>query len=92
MNLPHSFETFRRPSSFSVGQWEQKEPDCFNSIVSIRKYRITIEEIPESKDVLIERLRKLWRENDNHHHYGPLRAEAVQLGIVLTMSDQRRGK
>jgi hypothetical protein len=37
-------------------------PSVFNGILSIRRYRVTVEIVPEDDDVLRARLRKLWRE------------------------------
>lgn len=88
---PSVFETFREFGSWERGRVEQNEPSCFNGKVSIRKYRITVEEVDEPKEVLEARLRKLWRECDNHHHWRPLHAEAEKLGITLT-HEERNGR
>ena len=53
---------------------------------------MTVEEIEEPKEVLIERLRKLWSECDNHHHWGPLKATAAELGIELDLKEFRTGR
>jgi len=87
MKLPHSFETFRKPGAYAESQLKDSEPSCFNGGVSVRRYRVTFEEIEEPKDALIQRLRKLWAECDNHHHWGPLQAEAAKLGITLSHDD-----
>lgn len=93
MKLPtstgYSFETFRRIGTWQLQQLEASEPSCFNGEVAIRKYRITVEEVDEPKAVLEQRLRKLWRECDNHHHWAPLQAVAAKLGITL-LHDERR--
>lgn len=85
--FPRSFETFNRPGEWEQQRMESKEPYCFNGSVGIRKYRVTFEEVDEPKDLLVARLRKLWSECDNHHHWWPLRAEAAALGIELQISD-----
>lgn len=77
------FETFRRMGTYDQMQLCEKEPSCFNGQVNIRKYRVTVETIDESKEVLAERLLKLWRECDNHHHWLPLQTVAKDLGIEL---------
>jgi len=82
-------ETFQPVDSWREEQLTRKEPWCFNMGVGIRKYRITIEEVEEPKEVLEARLRKLWRECDNHHHWQPLQAVAKQIGIVLTHAERR---
>lgn len=82
-----TFETFRKLGSFEIDRMTEKEPSCFNRIVAIRKYRVTIEEVQESDEVLIARLRKLWAETKNHHSWDVLQAEAKRLGIILKHSD-----
>jgi hypothetical protein len=62
-------------------------PDCFNGVVRLRRYRITVEPIDESNDVLAERLRQLWRATSNHHHYDVLKREAKSLGIELAHNE-----
>lgn len=57
----------------------QKEPSCFNGVVRVKKYRITIEEIDEPIEVVTTRLEKLWVESDNHHDYKPLQKVAKEL-------------
>lgn len=85
--FPKIIETFRRP-----GQWELRtltlaEPSCWNGDVAVERYRVTIEKIEEPKEVIAERLRKLWRECDNHHHHYPLRAVAERLDIELELRE-----
>ena len=58
-------------------------PSSFNGIVSIRKFRVTIEKIDESVEVLSERLLDLWRHCDNHHERWPLDTAAKRLGVEL---------
>lgn len=77
------FSTFRRLGSFEVGNLQHKEPSCFNGIVAIRSYVVTVNLVEEPVEVLQERLLKLWRECDNMHHYGPLQAAAAKLNYVL---------
>lgn len=79
--FPLVFETFRKLGNYERGSLQAESPSCFNCIVSIRKYRITVEVIDEPKEVLIERLKHLWDNCDNHHHVGPLKAVGKELGI-----------
>lgn len=67
-------------------------PYCINGEVSLRRYRVTAELIEEPREVLIERLQKLWRECDNHHHWGPLKNAAGKLGITLSMDEVGKGR
>lgn len=63
---------------------------CFNGIVAVRKYRVTIEEVEEPVEVVAERLRKLWRESDNHHHTHPLLSAAKKIGVELDFREHGR--
>ena len=78
-----SFETFRKIGSYEQSNLMEKEPSAFNGWVRIVKYKVTVEPIEESKEVLIDRLQKLWDECDNSHHWQPLQAVAKQLGYEL---------
>ena len=60
-----------------------KEPSRFNGIVSFRRWKITVEPVEESRDVLVERLTKLYRECDNIHHRAPLHRAAAEIGWNL---------
>lgn len=82
-----TFETFRKPGSYTIAEMKRDEPTCFNSDVFVVKYRITIEKIEEPKEVYEERLTKLWRECDNHHHYYPIMGTAKKMGIELNAED-----
>ena len=76
-------ETFREISGYDLIGFTQDKSSCFNGIVRIEKYKITIEKIEESKEVYKERLQKLWDECDNIHHWTPMREKAKQLGVVI---------
>ena len=80
---PIVFETFRRLGDYEKYQFTTSDPYCWNGEVSIRKYRVTIEEIKEPHAVLVSRLQKLWEDCDNHHHWEPLSAVAASLGVTL---------
>ena len=83
------FETFRKPGLWTLREMTQDQPTCFNGVVSIRKYRVTVEEIEEPKEVLEARLRELWAECDNHHYWAPLERAAKALGIELSHDERR---
>ena len=78
-----TFETFNELKGYTISQLTKKEPSCFNGMVDIEKYKVTIEKIEESKEVYRERLQKMWDECDNHHNWNPLKAKAEQMGIEL---------
>ncbi len=58
---------------------------CFNGMCRIRNYRVTVEEIKEPKEVLVNRLRELWLDKNNSHssNRDAMRKEAKILGIDL---------
>lgn len=87
-------ETFMSPSYMMLKNLKQKEPSCFNGLVRVRRYRITIEEIPESKEVIEERLEKLWVESDNSHHMKPLNSVASSMKYKFkgTWASKRKEK
>lgn len=78
-----SFDTFRKIGIYEQSNLLKSEPSCFNGDVSIRKYKVTIEPIEESNEILGERLQKLWDECDNSHHWKPIREMAKQIGYEL---------
>ena len=80
---PIVIETFKPVSSYVVGQLKQDSPSCFNGIVEVRRYRITIEPIEEPTEIIGQRLQQLWDACDNHHHAGPLHAAAKAIGWDL---------
>jgi len=84
------FETFRKIDNYTINTLTQEEPTCFNGSVSVVKYRVTIEVIEEPVEVLQERVRKLWRECDNWHHWSPLKNEAKKLGFELDRNELGR--
>lgn len=87
---PRSIETYQDPR-WSVER-VQLEPSCFNGIVRIDRYRITIEKIEEPFEVLRDRLIKLWRDTEyNSHYWDPMRKCADQIGMSreeLKLSEQ----
>jgi hypothetical protein len=80
---PVSFETFKAPSFYALHAMKQDEPSCFNSVVNVRRYRITIERIEEPDEIIRERVQKLWDHGDNHHHWNALRAAGKHVGLDL---------
>ena len=84
------FETFRDIGAFEVHGMKQGEPSCFNGMVRVTKFRVTIEEVPEDDEVIRERLRKMYAECTNHHHMRPLMAMAKKYGLDLTANAELR--
>lgn len=90
--FPRVYETIGLPY-IDVRQFEgNQEPTCFNGIVRIQKYRITVEKVEEPVEVIHERLRKLWRESDNYHHYDPIKSAAREWGLELDPSEHGRSR
>lgn len=81
-----SFETFRKFDGYFVNMCTQEEPSCFNGMLEVRKYKITIEPVEEPVGVIAERIQKLWDFCDNSHHWQLLEAAAKQwfFGIKQT--------
>ena len=80
---PIVFETYRQIGDWEVKTLKQDEPTCFNGIINYRRYRVTVELIEEPQATLIDRVKKLIRECDNHHHYRPLAVVARHLGFEI---------
>lgn len=76
-------ETFRKIGSYEIGNLKQETPSSFNSVISINKYKISVEEIEEPIEVYEKRIQDLWDKCDNHHHIDPIRREAKALGYTL---------
>jgi len=79
-------ETFRNPEGYALSQLEKNEPSCFNGLVNVEKFEITVVKIEEPKEVYRKRLQKLWDECDNHYHWNPLKKTAERLGVELVGS------
>ena len=77
------FETFRELGPYEVMNMVLDSPSCVNGEVRVKKYKVTIEEIEEPDSVIAERVKKLWDENENHHHYTPLKLMAKTVGLIL---------
>lgn len=85
---PKVIETFNEPSNVHI----QREPSCFNAMVRIDRFRVTIEKIEEPREVLLERLRMLWRTQPyNSHHRRPIKDRCAQLGMSSEEADEFLG-
>lgn len=78
-----SFETFKEIGFYEKNNLTSENPSCFNGIVNLRKYKVTIELIEEPDEIIQERLQKLWDECNNHHNWQPLKNMAKQIGYEL---------
>lgn len=79
---PMVIETFDDPE-FYVNRARHPAPSCFNGIVNVCRYRITVEEIEDPPEVIRERLQHLWDHADNHHNFFPLERAAKKYGFEL---------
>lgn len=77
-----TLETYKVFTKHQIEMMINEIPQCWNQEVFVKRYRITIEEIPESNEVLGARLEKLWEETENMHDYGPLQEYAKSIGYV----------
>jgi hypothetical protein len=83
MNVLFDIETFRNIGNYELMSLSQKTPSCFNGRLSILKYRVTVEQITESDEVIRARIQKLWDECDNHHHRSVLIQAGKEYGLEL---------
>lgn len=87
MNKNRTFETFFPDLIGTGGNFPLSVPAAFNGHCLIRRYRVTIEEIPEEHEVLEARLRDLWGNMWGSSHpqsnRDAMKREAERLGIEL---------
>jgi len=80
---PASIETFRSIAGYSLNALKSDKPTCFNGVVNVVKYKVTVEVIEEPIEVIHARLQELWDKSDNHHHYDPIKQAAAKHGYEL---------
>ena len=76
-------EVFGLPNDRVLAQLGKTEPNVWNGEVSVKRYRITVEEIEEPAEVLKERLQALLKRRGHIDDVDAIRAEANRLGITL---------
>lgn len=65
-------------------------PFVWNGIVTVDRYRVTVERIVEPREVLLARLDALYCATDNHHHWTALEGAAGhRFGVSLHSNDVR---
>ncbi len=77
------FETFRHIGNYEKNNLINNEPSCFNGDVRVTKFKVTIVELVEPKEIIEQRLQFLWDNCDNHHHWLPLKNKAKEIGYIL---------
>lgn len=61
------------------------QASCFNSIFNVIRYRVTVERVEESREVVRDRIIHLFNTAEhNHHHWGGFHALGVKFGIVYS--------
>ena len=83
LSIIDTFETFKEIDGYAKTQLIQSGPTCFNNMVRVRKYKITVELVEEPIEVIQERIQKMWDECNNHHHWRPLKEAAKQYGLEV---------
>lgn len=78
-----AFETFRRIDTHEAMQWRFSEPYCFNGIVAVKKYLVTIEEVEEGPEVYRARLQELWDRGNSHQNLDSISHAANKMGFDL---------
>lgn len=77
-------ETYHKPSNIRI----QDEPSCFNNIVRVIRYRVTVEPIKEPVQVIKARLQSLW-DAANYKNRSSVEYEAKKLGIKIDTDYKR---
>lgn len=54
------FETFLKPNDFLVANMTLREPMVINGMALVKKYRVVIEEVPESDEDVKDRILTIW--------------------------------
>lgn len=72
------FETFRDVTGYTVSQLKQAEPSCIN-FLRYKKYKVTIEEIEEPKEVYIERLNNMFDKASTYQTKESIKLELKKL-------------
>ena len=76
-------ECFGMPSNYQLQLLGSQKPNVHNGTVSVKRYRITVEEIAEPIEVLRGRLVELQGQRLHIDSYAAISAEAKSLGITL---------
>ena len=86
MNNTESVETFRDIRGYQLKELANTKPSGINSL-NYKKYRITVEELEESKEIYEERLQEIY--DDKHSGFkikSSVLQEAKKIGVVIRES------
>ena len=84
------FETYNEISEYTKINLISNEPTCFNGMVRVRRYKVSVELIDEDEDIIRARIQKLWDECSNTHNWDGLKSEAKKYGLKLSFETQNR--
>ena len=79
-NTKIEFETFREIGAYNLSNIKQDVPSSVN-FLRYKKYKVTIESMPEDKSVYIERLENLLSEAKGHHQRAMINDEIKKLKV-----------
>ncbi len=85
-----SFETLREIGMYEISNLTQKEPSFFNGWIRIKKYKVTIEEVVEPKEVYEQRIQELWDKCDNPRYHQSIIAVAESIGYELKQDFRKK--
>jgi hypothetical protein len=57
---PKVYESYKEPDGYQFQNKAWENPYCFNGIVSLHQYRITVQRVEEPTDVILDRARSLY--------------------------------
>lgn len=67
----------------------RSKPSAFNSMVNIKKFKITVEEISETPEILKKRLQDLYNKEDNWHNKEALNQYSKRMfGVIVNDLDK----
>lgn len=81
--LIKQIEVFGLPSDYLLNQLGKKEPNVWNGDVSVERYRVIVEKIEDSPEILKKRLQVLFKMGGHTSNRQSIREEAKRLGIEL---------
>jgi hypothetical protein len=81
--FPTTFQTFFPVGTHNIRDWTQSKPSSFNALIRVKKYRVTIEEVQEPEDVIIDRLVELYKNADSYRERAAIEDYAEACGFNI---------
>ena len=75
-------KTFLAPSHYFEALVTKEKPWVISGTVCVHLYRYTCEQVPETHEVICQRLEELWTHSKNKHEITPLEVAAREFGYV----------